>query len=106
MTTVSLLFLHTATVQPYLGSSPTGPRYGAAVTLAGFLDDGLMQTPEAGGVQLVNKTTFYTALANVDSFPVNSKLSCNGRDMQVTAVRRRDGGWLLGAASHLEVECS
>lgn len=106
MTSVALLFLHTATVEPYLGSGPTGPRYGTAVTLRGLLDDGLMQTPEAGGVQLVNKTTFYTALENVASFPVNSKLSCNGRDMVVTAIRRRDGGWLLGAASHLEVECS
>lgn len=103
---VDQLFLHTATVEPYLGSSPTGPRYGAPVTFSGFLDDGLVQTPTAGGVQLVSKTTFYTDLANAESFPVNSRLTCNGRSMVVTGIRRRDGSWMLGAATHLEVDVS
>ena len=106
MTGVGLLFLHTATVEPYLGGSPTGPRYGSPVILPGLLDDGLMQTPEAGGVQLVNKTTFSTDLGNADSFPVGSRLSCNGRSMVVTAIRRRDGGSLLSEVSHLEVDCT
>lgn len=104
--TVAALFMHEAAVEPYLGSGPTGPRYGAPVTLSGLLDDGLMQTPESGGVQLVSKTTFYTALSNADVVPVNSRLTCNGRSMVVTEVRRRDGGWLLGVASHLEVDCT
>lgn len=98
--------MHSASVEPYLGSSPSGPRYGAPVTVPGLLDDGLMQTPEAGGAQLVSKTTFYTDLANVDSFPVNSRLTCNGRKMVVTQVRRRDGSWILAGASHLEVDCT
>lgn len=106
MSNVDLLFMHAATVEKYLGSGPTGPSYAAPVTLSGLLDDGLEQTPEAGGVQLVSKTTFYTDLANADVVPVNSRLTCNGRKMIVTQVRRRDGGWLLGAATHLEVECS
>lgn len=106
MTGVSMMFMHAATVEPYLGSSPSGPRYGPAVTLAGLLDDGLMQTPEAGGSQLVSKTTFYTDLGNDASFPVGSRLTCNGRSMIVTEVRRRDGGSLLSAASHLEVDCT
>lgn len=106
MTGVDLLFMHTATVQKYLGSGPTGPSYGPPVVLPGLLDDGLMRTPEPGGVQLVNKTTFFTDLANTDAVPVNSRLTCNGRSMVVTAIRRRDGGWLLGAASHLEVDCT
>lgn len=101
---VALLFLHTATVEPFLGSGPTGPSYGPPVTLSGLLDDGLMQTPTEGGYQLVSKTTFYTGLENVESFPVRSRISCNGRQMSVSAVRRRDGGWLLAAASFLEVD--
>lgn len=112
MTSVDLLFLHSATVEPFLGSGPTGPSYGPPVVLSGLLDDGLMQVAmtngfgsTSGGSQLVSKTTFYTALENIGSLPVGSRLTCNERSMTVTGTRRRDGSWLMAAASHLEVDC-
>lgn len=104
MSNVDLMFMHEAVVEPFLGTTPTGKSYGPPVTLSGLLDDGLMQTPTEGGYQLVSKTTFFTHLSNADSLPVGSRLTCNDRQMTVSGSRRRDGGWLLAGASHLEVD--
>ena len=52
------LFVHTATVETYLGAGAQGDMYGAPVTVKGYLDDGLVRVQGAGGEQLVQKATF------------------------------------------------
>lgn len=103
-TLTPFLTLHTASVQTYQGAGPTGDSYATSVDVTGFLDDGLVLVASATGQQLESKTVFYTDLANASLFSTESLVSCNGRNMQVTAVRRRDGGSLLAAVSHLEVD--
>lgn len=98
------LFMHVAVVSSYSGATPTGDGYGGAVPVRGFLDDGVVLAHEAGGEQLQSKTVFYTDLDNAALFLPESLVVCNGRSMQVTAVRRRDGGGILGEVSHLEVD--
>lgn len=101
---MDLFNVHTATVEPYVGATPTGDGYGTAQSVSGFLDDGLVLTGAAGGEVLVAKTIFYTSLGNVALFTPESRVTCNGRHMQVTSVRRRDGGSLFGNVEHLEVD--
>ena len=102
--TVAAMFLHSAVVEPFLGAGPTGDTYGPPVTVAGFLDDGVVRVQSSEGEQLVQKSVFYTALANATLFLPESRVSVNGRQAPVSMIRRRDGGTLLGAVSHLEVD--
>lgn len=102
--TVRELFIHTATVSTFTGSGFSGDQYAAPVDVSGFLDDGLVLESTTAGERLVSKTMFYTGLENVAVMVPESLVTCNGRNMQVRSVRRRDGGSLLAPASHLEVD--
>lgn len=97
-------YIHTATVEPYTGATPTGDGYGPAETRMGFLDDGLVLTENAGAQRLVSKTTFLTSLDNAPLFLPESRVTCNGRTMQVKETHRRDGGTILLDVTHLEVD--
>lgn len=102
----SLFFTMTATVEPYLGAGPTGDLYGPPQPCQGFLDDGLMLREQSDrGEELVSRTKWYTDLSNVDLFPNQSRVTVNGKQAQVTAVRRRDASG-YGGPSHLEVDLS
>lgn len=93
-----------ATVSTYTGSTPTGDGYSTPVTVQGFLDDGQVLAAGRGGQQTESKTVFYTDIANAGLFTTESLVSCDGRNMQVVMVRRRDGGALLSPVSHCEVD--
>ena len=99
----AFLRLHTASVETFTGATPTGDGYAATVEVQGFLDDGTLLSRDPGGEQIVAKSVFYTDLANVAVFAPESRVTCNGRQMQVTQVHRRDGGSILAPVSHLEV---
>lgn len=98
-----LFFTMSATVEPFLGAGPSGDLYGDAVTVPGFLDDGVVLEQTGQGEQLVNRTKFYCDLSQVDNFPPESRVTVNGRAMQVGFVRRRDASG-FGGPSHLEVD--
>lgn len=98
-----MFFTMTATVEPFLGAGPAGDEYGATVEVLGFLDDGVVLEQTGRGEQLVSRTKFYCDLTHADKFPTESKVSVNGRDMQVSFVRRRDASG-FGGPSHLEVD--
>jgi len=97
------MFMHTATVETFLGNTPTGPSYADPVQMSGLLDDGVIVEDSPGGKQLVNSTKFFTDLSNAEALTPESRFSCNGRSMIVDSIRRRDGGSLLAAVTHLEV---
>ena len=103
MSSISAFFIHTATVETFTGAGPTGDTYAAPVDVKGFLDDGVVLVQSGAGEQLVQKSIFYAALADADKFVPESRIAVNGRDAQVSAVRRRDGG-TLGLPDHIEVD--
>lgn len=103
MSAISVFFIHTATVQTFTGTGPTGDLYAAAVDVKGFLDDGVVLVQSSAGEQLVQKSIFYAALSDAAVFVPESRVTVNGRACQVTAVRRRDGG-SLGLPDHCEIE--
>ena len=98
-----LFFTMTAQVEPFLGAGPAGDLYDDPVTVAGFLDDGVVLERTAQGEQLVSRTKWYCALSEAESFAPESRVTVNGRPWQVEAVRRRDASG-FGGPSHLEVD--
>lgn len=100
---IARFFVHTATVETYTGAGPTGDTYAAAVAKKGLLDDGVVLVRTSAGEQLVQKTIWYGPLTDAAAFPPQSRVTVNGRAVQVSAVRRRDSG-TLGLPDHIEVD--
>lgn len=91
---------HRVTVEPYLGQSASGPRYGPAVTVRCFVDDARRLVRNAAGVQVVSESTVYCRL-NVTA-PPKSRVNVFGREAFVITAKRRDGGG-LPTPDHLEL---
>ena len=96
--------VHTAVVETYTGATPTGDGYAAPVTVQGFYDDGLVRVQSAQGEQLVQKSRFFTDVANHSLFTPESRFTINGRSSQVTVVHRREAGSTWAQVAHIEVE--
>ena len=105
-TVLGVMFIHTASVETLSGATPTGQEYAAPVDVAGFLDDANVLVASPGGTQLVAKTTFYAAPEAAPLFEPGSRVTCNGRVMEVQSVKRRDASGPLAPAAHVEVDLS
>lgn len=98
------LWLHTATVEPYLGAGSTGDTWGSPVTIPGLLDDTVVLQGAAAQELTATGTSFYCDLVWEASFPVKSRVTVGGRVMRVQRVRRADGQTLLADVTHLAVD--
>jgi hypothetical protein len=105
MAALALLFIHTASVETFLGTGAYGDTYAAPVTVQGFLDDGVVLVRTGTSEQLEQKSIFYAALSDAAVFVPDSRVTVNGRVAWVASVRRRDGG-TLGLPDHVEVDLS
>lgn len=94
------LLRHTVVVEPYEQEGPFGPEYGDAVTVRSFVDDRTQKILDNTGEEIVARTVIYMPLATV--CPPGSRVTVNGRQAQVLAALRRDGGG-LPVPDHLEV---
>lgn len=103
MSALTRFFVHTATVETFLGAGPTGDTYAAPVAVKGFLDDGVVLVRSSAGEQLVQKSMFFSELANAAKFIPESKVTINGVASQVKAIRPRDGG-SIGLPDHIEID--
>ena len=103
MSALAAFFVHTATVETFTGTGAYGDTYAAPVTVAGFLDDGVVLVRTGTSEQLVQKSIFYAALSDAAKFPPQSRVTVNGRIAFVSETRRRDGG-ALGLPDHVEVD--
>lgn len=100
-----MFFTMPASVETFQGAGPDGDLYAAPATVMGFLDDGVVLEDTGRGEQLVAKTKFYCRLSEVAAFTPESRVTVNGRALQVNYVRRRDAS-AFGGPSHLEVDLS
>ncbi|MCB5167998.1 hypothetical protein LG634_24620 [Streptomyces bambusae] len=97
----SALLVHQATVEPYLGTGPSGPKYGPAFTIKCLAQDKtrLVRSPE--GDEITSTATVYTRLG--PTVPVKSRVTLPaGRRTTVIESRRHDGG-TLPTPNHLEL---
>ena len=96
-------YVHTASVEPYLGQDANGPRFGAAVAVRGYLKDNRKLVLTSTGEDAVSESTFYTYPANASTFTSDSRVSVNGRKTRVIGVKRHESG-RLRLPDHLEVQ--
>lgn len=95
-----MLLRHTAEVEPFEGDGPFGPEYGMPVTVRCFVDDRIQKVLDDTGAEVVAQGVIYMPLTTV--CPVGSRVTVNGRQAQVLAALRRDGGG-FPTPDHLEV---
>ncbi len=94
---------HRVDIEPYLGASAYGPRYGPVVArVRGFLDEQTRMVRAADGSQAVSSSTFY-CLLSVDAPPGSRVTLPDGRKTTVIVALRRDGKG-LPTPDHLEVQ--
>jgi hypothetical protein len=93
---------HRVLVEPYLGTGPSGPQYGPAVTVRAFLEEKTRLVRSPQGDEVISSATFYARLDAV--CPAKSRVTLPaGRRTAVIAALRRDGGG-LPTPDHLEVQ--
>ncbi|MFI6443824.1 hypothetical protein [Kitasatospora sp. NPDC050543] len=97
------LLRHRVTVEPYLGDSAYGPRYGPLVAgVRCLLDQQTRLVRDKTGREVTSSSTFYCQLTVVA--PAGSRVTLpDGRQTTVIAALRRDGAG-LGTPDHLEVQ--
>jgi hypothetical protein len=96
------LLRHSVTVEPYLGQSAYGPRYGDAVAVPCFLDQQTRMVRATDNTQVTSSSTAYARLET--DAPAQSRVTLpGGRVTSVIAALRRDGGG-LATPDHLELQ--
>lgn len=96
------LLRHTVTVQPYLGSGPSGALYGAAVPYRAYVQDKRQLVRNAAGDEVVSETTVYVGDPGAN-IPAKSKLTLpSSRTATVITANRREGA-VHALRDHLEV---
>lgn len=98
---IAFLMVHTVVVEPYLGDTAYGGKYGPAITVACFIDDKRRRVRNDAGEEVVSESTFYTDDMALQ-VPIRSKVTVNGRTATVITVARRDGGG-MPTPDHQEV---
>lgn len=102
MSGIKKLFTDAGSVETYLGRTGSGVEsWAAPAPKAGAVNDQRRLILSATGEQIVSESTWYTDIADVDLYPLKSKVTVNGRAAVVLQVKRREEG--PAKAHHLEV---
>jgi hypothetical protein len=92
---------HKVWVEPFLGNSATGPRYGPASEVRCFVEEKTRLVRDPGGEEVTSSSTFYARPTAV--CPAKSRVTLpSGRKTTVIEAIRQDGGG-LPTPGHLEV---
>lgn len=97
MSGVEEFFVHTVTVEEFLGANGYGvDQFGAATTLAPpngcLVDDSTTLTRNGKGEEVVSSSTVYTFTANASLFGAGARVTSNGRTSRVIKVNVNDSG--------------
>ncbi|WP_228975204.1 hypothetical protein [Streptomyces sp. DH12] len=99
----AFLLRHEVVVEPYLGASAYGPRYGPQVTVAGLLEQGTRTVRAPSGAEVTSSSTLRAPLDAPDIPPQSRVTLPDGDQTTVIAVLRHDGGG-LPTPDHVEVQ--
>lgn len=84
-------YVHTATVEMFLGTSGYGEDlFAAPVTLSGFADDSRKLVRGKDGEQIVSESTFYTYPVNAPAFVADSRVTIRGNVSRVIKTNLND----------------
>ena len=96
------LMRHEITVEPYLGDTSKGPRYGPPVTVRCFLDEQTRGVRSPAGEQVTSTSTAYADPGT--QAPAFSRVTLpSGRVTKVIQLKDRDGGG-LPTPDHVEIQ--
>jgi hypothetical protein len=96
----AFLLTHRMVVEPYLGASGNGPTYGRPVEVACFVEPA-RSTARGGETRTaIGSATVYAPLDTVIS--PESRVTLEGRRVEVVSVVRHDGGG-LPTPDHVEI---
>ena len=107
MSDIDVFYVHTATVEPFLGTSGYGvDMFGPATVLAPpngvFADDTRKLIRNANGEQVVSESTVYTFPVNAPLFTADARVTVNGNVSRVIKTNLNDSG-ALGLPDHVAV---
>jgi hypothetical protein len=96
------LMRHEITIEPYLGSTSTGPRYGPATTVRCLVDEQTRGVRSPAGEQVTSTSTAYADPGT--QAPQFSRVTLpSGRVTTVIQTKARDGGG-LPTPDHVEIQ--
>lgn len=97
------LMRHTVTIEPYLGDTSKGPKYGAPVVVTPcFVDEQTRGVRTPAGEQVTSTTTVFADLGT--QAPAFSRVTLpSGRVTNVIQTKDRDGGG-LPTPDHVEIQ--
>ncbi|WP_267244351.1 hypothetical protein [Streptomyces sp. PR69] len=93
---------HRIAIEPYLGSSSTGPLYGAPADVRCFLDEQTRTVRSPGGDEVTSTSTAY-CLPGTTAPPLSRVTLPGGRTTKVIQTNDRYGGG-LGTPDHVEIQ--
>lgn len=96
------LLRHHILIEPYLGASSTGLRYGPPEQVRAFVDEQTRAVISPGGEQVTSSSTAYT-LPGTSVPPLSRVTLPSGRVTTVIAALPRDGGG-LPTPDHTEIQ--
>jgi hypothetical protein len=97
------LLQHEITIEPYLGDSAYGPKYGPAVTtVPAFVDQQTKRVAGPNGTQITSSSQAFCAL-DINAPALSRITLANGTVTTVINALRRDGG-NFGTPDHLELQ--
>ncbi|HEY2642310.1 MAG TPA: hypothetical protein VGI56_01035 [Galbitalea sp.] len=92
---VSDFYIHSATVEAFLGTNGLGvDTFSAAVSVLGFADNSRKLVRNSDGEQVISETTFYTYPSWASSFVPNSRVTIDGAVSRVIGVNSNTSGAL------------
>jgi hypothetical protein len=93
---------HEISIEPYLGDSSRGPRYGPPTTVPCFVDEETRGVRSPAGEQVTSTSTAY-ADPGVTAPPFSRVTLPSGRITKVIQTKDRDGGG-LPTPDHVEIQ--
>ena len=98
---------HTVTLHPYMGTGGTGPVFGPAVTVRGFVDRGARLVKRSDGTEVTVTATVVLPLDAMTGLRVASKVAFDDGSIGIVqTVLRRDTSGLAGGLDHWEIGCT
>jgi hypothetical protein len=96
------MFVHTLTVETYLGEGGTGTLYAAPVDVPCLIDGGVKVVRTATGEQLVTNAPVYAPLEHAATLAAESRVTIRGATARVLAVTVYESGD-LDLPDHVQV---
>lgn len=95
-------WVHTITVETFLGEGGNGPAYADPVDVPCFIDGGVKVTRTATGEQLVVNAPVYAPLEHAATLTAESRVTVRGRTARILAATVYDSGD-LDLPDHVQV---